>query len=82
MNALARAPDADEPSALDQIAGAAVHLVLFASRSKAAAMLALSRLAMEEYVKLEGHQNASRFHARRARLHEESWQKQIRGRGQ
>lgn len=59
----------DDPSALDQIAGAAIELVLLSAEKKGAAMQALSRLAGDELARLEGHEEASRHHARLSRIH-------------
>lgn len=60
-----------EVSALDELAGLAVRLVLAGAVKKPAAMLALSRLAMDEFAVLEGHANAAQHHARQSRIHQE-----------
>lgn len=58
-------------SAIDEIAGAAVRLVLLSAVIKPAALQALARLALDEWALLEGDEQASTFCARRARIHHE-----------
>lgn len=69
MNAVASA--CEDVSPLDEMAGAAVRLVLMGATVKPAAMQALARLALEELASLEGDANASQFCARRARIYHE-----------
>ncbi len=69
----------DEASPLDVMAQAACTLVLAAAEKKGAAMQALSRIAGDELAKLEGHEEASRHHARLSRIHQERGKRMLTG---
>jgi hypothetical protein len=69
-----------DASPLDQLADAAIQLVLLASRSPADAMRALCRRAGDEVAKLEGEEQAAMLCARRARIHQERAGNMLRGR--
>jgi hypothetical protein len=68
----------DAQSPIDEIAAHAVQLVLLATRSQAAAMGALIRLAGEEFARLDGEEMASQLHARRSRIHQERASNRLR----